>query len=654
MTSLKILEIDPWLESNAEALGRRFARFQDWQKSSGGELHEQSQGHHYFGINFEPKTQEWVYREWAPRAHQLFLTGDFCQWSPEQHPLTKDPNSGIWEIRLPAQTLSHADRIKVRVIGDSGTYDRIPAWIQKLTQDPETHDFCGQVWAPEPYQWENLTPKKPSALLIYEAHVGMGTEQKRVGTYREFATDVLPHVAKLGYTAVQLMAIAEHPYYGSFGYHVANYFAPSSRCGTPEDLKFLIDQAHGLGLQVLMDIVHSHSVKNIAEGLAHFDGQPGLYFKEHEHPLWDSMLFDYSRDEVRHFLLSNLTYWMEEFHFDGFRFDGVTSMLYHHHGDIVFDNYERYFDDQVDNDAVFYLQVANALIHQINPQAITIAEDMSGMPGLCLPIEDGGIGFDYRLAMGIPDHWIKLLKHTSDENWNLDELLSVLQNRRTGEKTIAYAESHDQALVGDKTLAFWLMDAAMYHHMGKDDDNLVIDRGIALHKLIRLITLALGGEAYLTFMGNEFGHPEWVDFPREGNDWSYHYARRQWSLANNPELKYQELQAFDQALMHLAPTLLKNTTQEILNIDQDNLCLQIKLEDSILVLNFHPQNSIPDYEFPTHDKAETRYQITLSTDDKTFGGHARVTSGQELTSQKGTLKAYLPSRCGFLLEKVTS
>jgi 1,4-alpha-glucan branching enzyme len=256
-----------------------------------------------------------------------------------------------------------------------------------------------------------------------------------------------------------------------------------------------------------------------------------------------------------HFLLSNLKYWMDQYHFDGFRFDGITSMLYHDHGlGVAFTDYGKYFSMNTDLDAVAYLQLATQLARQVNPNAILIAEDMSALPGLCVPIKDGGVGFDYRLAMGIPDLWIKLIKTQPDENWNMWHIWHELTSRRPHEGYIGYAESHDQALVGDKTLIFRLCDAAMYTDMNKDSHSPVIERGVALHKMIRLITLSLGGEGYLNFMGNEFGHPEWIDFPREGNNWSYFYCRRQWHLADDPALRYEYLLQFDKEMIQLAKT----------------------------------------------------------------------------------------------------
>ena len=638
-----IIEDDGWLEPYRQEIAARRLRF-DGALERIGDLRSFASAHREFGIH--RVEGGWRYREWAPRAKSLALIGDFNGWDREAHPL-ESTGGGCWEVTVPVSAgLAHGGRVKVHVTGENGAMDRIPAYVRRAVQDPETHDFSGQVWEPEePFVWTDagFVAGDAEPLLIYEAHVGMAGEAERVATYAEFTETILPRIARLGYTAIQLMAVAEHPYYGSFGYHVSNFFAVSSRCGTPEDLKALIDRAHALGIAVLMDVVHSHAVKNVAEGLAAFDGCEGLYFSG-EHPGWDSLLFDYGRRDVQRFLLSNLAYWLEEFHFDGFRFDGVTSMLYHHHGNTEFDHYDKYFRDGVDWSAVTYLQLANQLVREIREDAITVAEDFSGMPGLCRTPEEGGIGFDYRLGMGVPDHWIKLLKHVRDEDWNLGELWVALSDRRYREKTVAYAESHDQALVGDKTIAFWLMDKEMYWHMRADDPHPVIERGIALHKMIRLLTLSAGGEAYLNFMGNEFGHPEWVDFPREGNEWSYKHARRQWSLADHPELRYRFLEAFDAAMLALAREheLLSAPPAQLLNMDADNLCLIFERGNLLFAFNFHPQRSIPDYEFRVHREGECR--LVLDSDAEEFGGFGRNEAGVKSSTVDGRLSVYLPCR----------
>jgi 1,4-alpha-glucan branching enzyme len=550
-----ILDIDPWLQPFQGDIELRMNRYKGLRQhliGSNGSFREFASGHQFFG--FHRTENGWIYREWAPAAEALYLTGDFNGWDRTSHPLER--RDGYWAIELPgADTLKHLSRVKVRVRSFGIERDRIPLYIRKVVQDPNTNDFSGQIWAPPAeFIWndQDFRVDHSRAPLIYETHVGMAQEKYGIGTYVEFADNILPRIKALGYNTVQIMASMEHPYYASFGNHVSNYFAASSWFGTPDDLKYLINKAHSLGLSVLMDIVQSHAVKNLAEGINEFDGTDYQFFHSGErgnHSAWDSKCFDYSRHDVIHFLLSSIKYWLEEFHFDGFRFDGVTSMIYQDHGlGTAFDNYGKYFSLNTDVDALTYLQFANDLIREIRPDAITISEDMSGMPGMCLPVVAGGIGFDYRLAMGMPDFWIRTLKK-SDEDWSMNELWHELSTSRPQEKRIGYAESHDQALVGDKTLIFRMADKEMYWHMNKGSQNLLIERAIALHKMIRWITISLGSEGYLNFMGNEFGHPEWIDFPRWGNGWSYQHCRRQWSLVDNPDLRYKDLGDFDQAMV---------------------------------------------------------------------------------------------------------
>ena len=622
-----------------------------------GTLEECANAYRYYGFNRDPETGEWIYREWAPGARELYLIGDFNGWNRTSHPMTRN-NRGVWEIRLPSDSLIHEQRVKVHVIGADGeNKDRIPAWIHRAVQNPDTYDFSGQIWDPStPYDWQTpqFDPSRIDTPIIYEAHVGMSGEEERIHSYREFADHVLPRISDGGYNTIQLMAIQEHPYYGSFGYHVSSFFAPSSRFGTPDDLKYLIDKAHGLGIAVLLDIVHSHAVKNEAEGLSNFDGSGGQYFlsgQRGHHPDWDSCCFDYGRNEVIQFLLSNARWWLDEFHFDGFRFDGITSMLYFHRGHEPFDNLGAYFGPSVDHDAVAYLQLANTLIQSVKPGAIVIAEDMSGMPGLCRPIDEGGIGFTHRLAMGIPDYWIKLIKEKKDEEWRMGDMWYTLSNRRHGEPHIAYCESHDQALVGDKTLAFRLMDADMYWSMSKDQKSIVVDRGIALHKMIRLVSLAAGGEGWLTFMGNEFGHPEWIDFPREGNNWSYQYCRRQWTLVDNPSLKFDFLREFDKAMVHMAEQsrLLTVSNAYPLNIDETNQVLAFRRGKLIFIFNWSGDKALPDYLLPVDEEGEWR--IILDTDDLRFGGFGRQDNAIHHFTANGQLSLYLLPRTAIVLQR---
>jgi len=636
VTDLAILKKDEWLLPNKEDIISRYNRYcsrLDDIRNEFGSLSKFASAYTFYGIHYDEARKAWIYREWAPKANNLFLMGDFNQWNKYSHPLHRIEN-GNWEIVLDEaqykDSFKHGSLIKLIVQSNQGEQERIPAYINRVVQDDYTKDFCAQIWLPEKeFDWSGDTFSVASITdpMIYECHIGMAQESEKVGSFQEFTENVLPRVKHLGYNTLQIMAIAEHPYYGSFGYHVSNFFAVSSRFGTPEELKTLIKTAHSMGIAVVMDIVHSHSVKNIREGLNQFDGSDDQYFHPGErgdHPHWDSKLFNYGKKEVLQFLLSNVKYWLEEFHFDGYRFDGVSSLMYFHHG--YTDSWDRntYFKDGVEWDAMTYLHLANHLIHEIKPAAISIAEDVSGMPGLCWPIEQGGVGFDYRLGMSIPDFWIKVLKDQQDENWSMNEFWFMLNDRHPLVKTLAYCESHDQALVGDKTIAFRLMDKEMYYGMSVSDHNDVIDRGISLHKLLRLFTISLGGQGYMSFMGNEFGHPEWIDFPREGNNWSYKYARRQWSLVDRDDLKYKYLNAFDKAIIELATKykLLMGGYGKLINIDEGNKTIVFEKNQLIFVFNFHTNNSIPDYEFEI--SKPNNYAIILNSDNSKFGGFRRI------------------------------
>ena len=665
-----LVKNDPWLAPYENDIIERQKRYEERKAqlvSKYGSLEKFALGYAYLGFNYDKKKKGWWYREWAPQARSLSLIGDFNNWDRSANLMERN-EEGIWEVFLDDETYSdklvHESAVKVHVVAqDHRAIDRIPAYARYVTQDTETYDFTARLWNPaKPYKWkdEGFDPGEAyDNLYIYECHVGMAQETEGLGSYKDFADKILPKVKEQGYNAIQLMAIQEHPYYGSFGYHVSNFYAPSSRFGTPHDLKALIDKAHSMGLAVIMDLVHSHAVKNISEGLNEFDGSDDQYFHPGSrgfHTLWDSKLFNYGKEEVLRFLLSNVRYWMEEFHMDGFRYDGVTSMLYFHHGDISFDHYDKYFRD-TDWDVITYFQLANALIKEIKPRSIVVAEDMSGMPGLCRPVAEGGLGFDFRLGMGIPDYWIKLLKHKKDEEWNIHEMWGTLTNRRYGERTIAYAESHDQALVGDKSIAFWLMDKEMYTHMHVEHESVVIDRGIALHKMIRLLTLSLGGEGWLNFIGNEFGHPEWVDFPREGNNWSYKYARRQWSLQEHPELKYKYLYEFGAAMVNFAreEKLVQSLPAQQINMDEDNKTIIFERNNLVFAFNFSPTNSIPDYRFKVPGGC-CKYKIVLNSDSAKYGGHDRIDDKMTYPTValfgEHFLSVYLPSRVAIVLKKV--
>ncbi|KAK9468816.1 glycoside hydrolase superfamily [Lipomyces arxii] len=672
-----ILKLDPWLKPFKQDIIERHQTASDWlsrfQKDEGG-ITEFSKGYEKYGLHVQ-QNGDILYREWAPNAVEASLFGDFNGWDRFQYKMSRD-DFGVWSVTIPSNdgvpAIPHDTKIKIAMTLPSGAHvDRIPAWITRVTQDLSISPVYDAVFwnPPEKYQWKydhfTRSERYPKSAKIYEAHVGISTSEQRVGSYTEFTRDTLPRIHKLGYNVIQLMAIMEHAYYASFGYQVTSFFASSSRYGTPEELMALIDEAHRLGMTVLLDVVHSHACKNILDGLNMFDGTDYQYFHgglKGYHELWDSRLFDYGKYEVLRFLLSNLRFYIDIYHFDGFRFDGVTSMLYVHHGigTGFAGGYHEYFGDHVDPEAINYLILANEMLHQLDPSIITIAEDVSGMPGLCIPVAMGGIGFDYRLAMAIPDMWIKLLKEVKDDDWDLGKIVYELTNRRYKEKTVAYTESHDQALVGDKTLAFWLMDKEMYTNMSKLSElTPVIDRGLALHKLIRLLTHTLGGEGYLNFEGNEFGHPEWLDFPREGNGNSFWYARRQWNVLDDPLLRYEFLNEFDSAMQHTedrygwlhsepAYVSLKHEGDKIVVFERAGL---------LFIFNFHPTNSYADYRVGI--QVAGKYEIVLDSDEAVFGGHSRIDHAKSIffstpfpwNGRDNFLQVYIPSRVALILAK---
>ena len=650
----KIYETDPYLAPYKEAIEKRHERILEERDKIAldGSLADGLNNHLYYGLHRDADGG-WVFREWAPNASRIYLIGEFNNWRRTAAYSLNPIGGGNWEIRLPAMFLHHQELYKLFIEWPGGGGERLPSYVRRVVQDPVTKVFCAQVWEPdEQYQWKSARPGARPHPLIYECHIGMSSEEEKVATFEEFRVNVLPHIEALGYDTIQIMALQEHPYYGSFGYQVSNFYALSSRFGTPEEFKHLVDDAHARGIAVVMDIVHSHSVDNEAEGLSLFDGREDLYFykgPQGRHPAWGSRCFDYGKSETKYFLLSNCKFWMEEYHLDGFRFDGVTSMLYWDHGlgkDFV--GYDNYFNAGVDENAVTYLALAAMLVKEIDPDGITIAEDMSGMAGLAAPFEAGGLGFGFRMAMGVADHWIKWLKEKTDDQWSMGEIWWELTNKREDEKTISYAECHDQALVGDKTLIFRLIDKEMYTSMNIDSKSLVVDRGIALHKMIRLVTIATAGDGYLTFMGNEFGHPEWIDFPRAGNGWSYKYARRQWSLCKPDYLRYKYLMNFDSDMIHLfRKENLLAYKPELIRADEEKKVLIFRRKNYIFALDFNPSESFTGYAV---EAPEGDWELELDSDEKRYDGFSRLAEGEVHHSDTG-ITMYLPSRCALVFRR---
>lgn len=612
----------------ADALRAQDAQLRDTLRrivAAEGSLHDFCFANGLCRFGLQRAAGGWRYREWAPAASACSLVGDFNGWDVTRHPC-RAGSDGVYSCFVPdADGLRTGDKYKVALMVRSAAgivrrIDCVPAWAARTMQDP----FTGTVYALASddqllaYPWRHPRPTADhhaggggelgaTPLRIYEVHVGISASQPIVAGWSHFREHVLPRVAALGYTALLIIAAQEHGYYASFGYQVTSFFAPPSRFGTPAELQALIDAAHGLGLRVLLELVHSHASSNAAEGLSGFDGsllEGGGYFlagSDGWHAEWGTRMFDFGKLEVLRFLLAQLCWYAECYRCDGFRFDAVSAALYRHRslgGAGTFERgYAEYYDGSLDVAALTYFKVANYLVHElVSPPLLTIAEEYSGLPGLCAPVMHGGVGFDYRQAMGLPPLWQRLCATLcSDEGGDaggsvgsdaaggdasggvggdaasdvdgdvcdgrsatrgapgridMGALVASMCSRRSEERRVAYVECHDQSIVGGQSLAFRCMGAEMYGGMSRlvGPPSVAVARGMALHKLTRLLACALGGEAYLNFIGNEWGHPEWVDLPREGNGHSCDRARRRWDLADDPLLRYGELQAFDAAM----------------------------------------------------------------------------------------------------------
>ncbi len=663
MNDRKNLSDDPYLAQYLGILQQRHARavakINELTHNKPEKLKDFASAHKYYGLH--KKIRKWIFRVWAPNAEEIFLCGDFSNWQLlEEFRLKKINPHGDWELSLPLKTLKHQMHYNLQIKFNGTFHDRLDPYSRFTVQNENTKIFSSLIYDPPcryEFKYDNCELNNDIP-FIYECHVGMAQEKPSVGTFREFIDRTLPYIANSNYNTIQIMAVMNHPYYGSFGYHVANFFSIASRFGNPDEFKELVDTAHKYGLKVIIDIVHSHSVKNEAEGLGNFDGKRNLYFhhaERGEHPGWDSLCFDYGKNEVLHFLLSNCRFYLDEYHIDGFRFDGVTSMLYKHHGlNRVFTSYSEYFSDDVDEDALTFLTLANELIHQVKPSAITVAEDVSGMIGVAAPFAENGIGFDFRLAMGVTDMWFKVFD-IPDENWDMHFIFHEASNGRKDEQTISYVECHDQAIVGGQTAIFRLIGSDMYHSMSKFIKSMNVDRGIALHKLTRLLTFAACGNGYLNFMGNEFGHPEWIDFPREGNNWSMDYARRQWHLIEDTTLHFHELLDFDRAMLELQKkySFLQHKLIPV-DVNNERKIIAFARGDLWFFFNFNPTCAFNDLKF---NALNGEYELILSTDDSNFGGFDNIQKPQTFYSVEEKrlsdvipkLSLYLPPRSAAVL-----
>jgi len=600
----------------------------------------------------------WRCREWAPAAHSVYLATDrvnFERSYPYRFARTDDPM--LWELFVPAEELPHGTYYELHMASSrTGRHvTRVPAFAVWVEQNRDNENqWCARVWdPPEAFAFRRPRPQRPSFPRIYEAHVGiaqsaLGKKPKQFGTYRHFAEKVLPRIKKGGYTTVQLMGIPEHPLYKSFGYQVSGYFAPSSRFGTPDDFKYLVDEAHRLELGVILDITHSHACPNTEQGLARYD--TSRYFFRDLKTQWDTVSFDYSQERTRRFLLSNCRYWLEEFNIDGFRFDAVGNMIYLDHGlDDDFSHVGRCFygkdgQNRLDENGVLYLSLANTLVHELAPHAITLAEEFSGAPGMSCSPDNAGLGFDYRFAMGLPDFWAKFI----EEGRTMGQMWHELTNRRHYDKTISYTECHDQCINGDDAFIWRMIKDDMYTHMSVFSDSWKCSRGVALHKLMRFITLGSAGQGWLNFMGNEFGHPEWID--------AEDYAHRQWHLAETTHLKYSKLDAFDRNLLRLVREYPEQFQRgpRFRYIHEEERILAFERGTLLFVFNFHELQAQKHLDLMV---TPGKYTEIFSSDELAYAGHGNLstrTPGEHFSdAASGVLEQritlYVPPLAGLAL-----
>lgn len=432
------------------------------------------------------------YREWAPAAVAMSLVGDFNDWDAQRHLCCRDAR-GIFETHVPdlpdgspaiRPGMRYKAMVHVRKEGNRLHVEpRVPAWARCTAQDPFTGDMCAVVppQGLEEYAWCHPRPAPLPSPRVYEVHVGISSTSPIVADWSHLRHEVLPRVVALGYTALLLMAVQEHGLYCSFGYQVTSFFAPPSRFGSPVDLQALIDAAHGYGLQVFVELVHSHASANPHEGLHAFDGSDGLYFLDGPagwHAEWGTRLFDFGRLEVLRFLLCQVCWFAEAYRVDGFRFDAVSTALYRHRSLDGHGRFDKGLDDYfgpnsgMDVAALTYFKLVNLLTHElVQPPLVTIAEEHSGLPGLCAPVLERGVGFDFRQAMGLAPLWERLLS-TPSARIDMAHLSEELCRRRIEERRLAYCECHDGSLVGGQSLAFRMMGAGMYDVSRSTDLNL--------------------------------------------------------------------------------------------------------------------------------------------------------------------------------------
>ncbi|KAI8557559.1 hypothetical protein RHMOL_Rhmol04G0020000 [Rhododendron molle] len=519
--------------------------------------------------------------------------------------------------------IPHGSKYRVYFNTSDGPLERVPAWAPYVVPDADGNQAFAVHWEPPPeytYKWKHKHPEVPKSLRIYECHVGISGLEPKIASFNDFTEKVLPYVKEAGYNVIQLIGLVEHKDYFTIGYRVTNLYAVSSRYGTPDDFKRLVDEAHGLGLLVFLDIVHSYSAADEMVGLSLFDGSNDCFFhtgKRGHHKFWGTRMFKYGDVDVLHFLLSNLNWWVVEYHIDGLQFHSLASMIYTHNGFASLSgDMEEYCNQYVDKDALMYLILANEILHALHPKIITIAEDATLYPGLCEPTSQGGLGFDYFVNLSASEMWSSLLGNVPDCDWNMSKIVSTLiGNKHSADKMLLYAENHNQSISGGCSFGEILLGEPREH---ASDRKASILRGSSLHKMIRLISFTIGGHAYLNFMGNEFGHPK--------------------DMMNVDEKE----------------RILSRGLPNIHHVNDTTMVISYLRGPLLFIFNFHPTTSYERYSVGVEEAGE--YQVILNSDEKRYGGQAlieqdqyiRKTVSKRMDGLRNCLEVPLPNRSAQL------
>ncbi|MEP6990043.1 MAG: 1,4-alpha-glucan branching protein GlgB, partial [bacterium] len=559
---------------------------------------------------------------WAPNAERVSVVGDWCNWDGRQYPMRRLDGSGLWELFVPGVGANALYKYELRTSQGVPRLKSDPMGF-KMQQAPETASI---VVAEGTYTWRDdgwmaaRVRHEPvrEPVHIYEVHLGswarVPEDDNRSLTYREIAPRLAAHVKKLGFTHVELLPVMEHPFYGSWGYQVTGYFAPSSRYGTPDDLRFLIDTLHQAGIGVMLDWVPAHFPKD-DNALRRFDGT-ALYEHEDarlaEHPDWGTLIFNYGRREVRNYLVANALYWLNEFHVDGLRVDAVASMLYLDYSREAGQWVPNKYGGRENLDAIDFLREMNAVVADEAPGCITIAEDSTAWPGVTRSIHEGGLGFTFKWNMG----WM----HDTLQYFEKDPIY-----RRYHQDLLTFAMIYEHS----EHFIMPLSHDEMVHLKGSLYQKMPGDHWQKLANLRALFAYMLTrpGKSLL-FMGSEYGAP---------GEWN-HDVSLDWHLSEHGDraamMAYMErLGAVYRA--HSAFWQLDGEPRgfEWIDVsDRDHSVLSYVRrsndEHAVVVMNLQPEPHA-SYRIGVPEAGE--YACVLSSDAESWGGSGSGTMGTVTT-----------------------